>query len=195
MLFWKMAQSIVEEKTVPSLQLHLSPDVLQKSTRAWSSIKRGEWFHLEPVVASVELESWDELKRRDRLEVRIRWQLGSNTRLSKPIPVDPISKGMAGLFKSIDPRLNLPHFDPAQMQASGRDGLEEDRKSIFVFERPLYLETPDDRNLTTAHCPSCGGPETPETGSACTWCGTSLTDQPGAWTLVEIKPGHKTLGI
>lgn len=195
MLFWKMVQSIAEEKTVPSLQLHLSPDVLQKSTRAWSSIKRGEWFHLEPVVASVELESWEELRLRDRLEIRIRWQLGPKTRLSRPIPVDPISTGMATLFKKLATRPGIPEFNPAQMQASGRDGLEEDRKSIFVFERPLGQETPDDRNLTTAHCPSCGGPDTPETGAVCTWCGTSLADQAGAWALVEIKPGHKAFGI
>jgi len=194
MVFWKMVGSIATGGPAPSLGAYLSVDLLDKLAESCRRLSREEWFHLEPVVAAVELESLDQRTGFDLVEVRIRWQLGPKTRLSKPTQVDPVSQGMASLFKAFDPALSRK-FDPAQMLAAGRDGLEEDRKSVFLFERRIGQETSDDRNLTTSHCPSCGGPETPETGAACTWCGCSLAGQAGAWRLVKVKPGHGKLGV
>jgi uncharacterized Zn finger protein (UPF0148 family) len=194
MVFWKMVGSLASGGPAPSLGAYVSVDLLDTLAEASRRLAREEWFHLEPVVAAVELESLDQRTGFDLVEVRIRWQLGPKTRLSKPTQADPVSQGMASLFKAFDPKL-ANKFDPAQMLASGRDGLEEDRKSFLLFERRLGQETSDDRNLTTSHCPSCGGPETPETGAACTWCGCSLEEQAGAWRLVKVKPGHGKLGI
>jgi predicted lipid-binding transport protein (Tim44 family)/uncharacterized Zn finger protein (UPF0148 family) len=194
MVFWKMVGSLASGGPAPSLGAYVSVDLVDTLAESSRRLAREEWFRLEPVVAAVELESLDQRTGFDLVEVRIRWQLGPKTSLSKPTQVDPVSQGMASLFKAFDPKL-ASKFDPAQMLASGRDGLEEDRKSVLLFERRVGQETSDDRNLTTSHCPSCGGPETPETGVACTWCGCSLEEQAGAWRLVKVKPGHGKLGI
>jgi hypothetical protein len=198
LVFWKLVESIGASRVTSSLRNHVSAETLDWLPRAWTKLERGECFHLEPVVAAVEVEGFDERKGFDRVEVRIRWQLGLKTRLSMPKKLDPVSKGVAMLANAISV-VGLKNFNPEvsmeEELASGRDGLEEDRKSIFMFERRVGQETPVDQNLTTTHCPSCGGPETPAMETTCTWCGVELGTQAGAWMLVEILPGHKGLWL
>jgi hypothetical protein len=55
--------------------------------------------------------------------------------------------------------------------------------TILVFFRRADAKTEVGKGISSAHCPSCGAPESGGTSNACDYCGAVLTDGAHAWVL------------
>jgi hypothetical protein len=58
-------------------------------------------------------------------------------------------------------------------------------RTLLLFERPVDAATELARGLSSAHCPSCGGPHTG--GGVCTFCNAPIANADGGWTLVATS--------
>jgi hypothetical protein len=47
-----------------------------------------------------------------------------------------------------------------------------------------------DKGISSAHCPSCGAPESDVAGNACGHCGTVLNDGSTGWVLADVVSAH-----
>ena len=59
---------------------------------------------------------------------------------------------------------------------------------LFVLQRASGVKTSTDSNISSAHCPSCGAPETDDISSTCSFCGAALNDGSNGWVLADILP-------
>ena len=58
--------------------------------------------------------------------------------------------------------------------------------TLFIFWRLPGARTDVGKGICSAHCPSCGAPESGGTSNACDFCGTVLTDGAHGWVLQEF---------
>jgi uncharacterized membrane protein YebE (DUF533 family) len=61
------------------------------------------------------------------------------------------------------------------------------RESNFLLLRASTARTDLSRTLTSAHCPSCGAPQTDVSADACEYCETVLNTGQHDWVLEEIQ--------
>jgi len=59
------------------------------------------------------------------------------------------------------------------------------RVTLLVLGRRPGAKSALDRAISSAHCPSCGAPETDAAGDACEYCGTVLNDGNQDWVLLS----------
>ena len=64
------------------------------------------------------------------------------------------------------------------------------RRSLLVLARRAGTRSDLGRSVDSAHCPSCGAPDTGSEEGACSWCGTVLNDGQRDWLLEEVHPWH-----
>ena len=60
--------------------------------------------------------------------------------------------------------------------------------TLLVFCRHHDVKTEVGKGVSSAHCPSCGAPESGGASNACEFCGTVLTDGAHGWVLTEFLP-------
>ena len=58
--------------------------------------------------------------------------------------------------------------------------------TVLVFFRQSTVTTDLGKGISSAHCPSCGAPESGGTSNACEYCGAVLTDGTHGWVLSEF---------
>jgi hypothetical protein len=58
--------------------------------------------------------------------------------------------------------------------------------SLFVLWRKPGVKTDGGKGISSAHCPSCGAPESDSASAACDFCGAVLNDGSHGWVLVDI---------
>ncbi len=58
--------------------------------------------------------------------------------------------------------------------------------SLLTLKRNAGVSSNPQHGLSSAHCPTCGGPETDETLDSCSYCGTILNDGSADWVLAFI---------
>ncbi len=78
-------------------------------------------------------------------------------------------------------KAKVPSFMPPRYD-SNRIYLSE-----FILSRAASVKSSAKNILTSAHCPSCGAPETRSTNGACEYCHTPLNDGSSGWVLQEIN--------
>lgn len=66
--------------------------------------------------------------------------------------------------------------------------------SLFVLWRQPGLRTDSGKGISSAHCPTCGAPQSNSASSACDFCGAVLNDGSQGWVLVEIAERSTTPG-
>jgi hypothetical protein len=59
---------------------------------------------------------------------------------------------------------------------------------LFVLQRASGVKTSIDSSISSAHCPSCGAPETNDLSGTCSFCGATLNDGSHGWVLADILP-------
>jgi hypothetical protein len=57
--------------------------------------------------------------------------------------------------------------------------------NLLVLGRNSGAQTNVDAAISSAHCPSCGGPQTDDANNACTFCGVMLNDPAREWLLLD----------
>lgn len=62
------------------------------------------------------------------------------------------------------------------------------RSEDFVLVRMPTCRTSDKNTLTSAHCPTCGAPQTRSAGDVCEYCSAVQNDGGNGWVLGEVKP-------
>lgn len=58
--------------------------------------------------------------------------------------------------------------------------------TLLVFFRRPDAQTEVGKGISSAHCPSCGAPESGGSSSACEFCGAVLTDGAHGWVLQNV---------
>ena len=58
--------------------------------------------------------------------------------------------------------------------------------TLFVFFRQPGSRTEAGKGVSSAHCPTCGAPESGGTSNACEFCGSVLTDGAHGWVWQEF---------
>jgi predicted nucleic acid-binding Zn ribbon protein len=69
-----------------------------------------------------------------------------------------------------------------------RDPQPHTIRSLFVLQRQAGSVTRIDTAISSAHCPTCGAPESGGASAACEFCGTILNDGTQGWILSAIIP-------
>jgi len=75
------------------------------------------------------------------------------------------------------------------VDAVGRIQAEAERRqfvSLYVLGRRPGTVTEPGQGLSSAHCPSCGGPMTIDTADKCEFCGAVFDESSGGWMLMDI---------
>jgi hypothetical protein len=69
--------------------------------------------------------------------------------------------------------------------------------SLLTLSRKPGVTTNPALGLSSAHCPSCGGPESDATDDSCPFCGSVLNDGSAGWVLTHMQdstaPGSRAL--
>ncbi len=58
--------------------------------------------------------------------------------------------------------------------------------SLFTLSRKSGVTTNPALGLSSAHCPSCGGPESDNTADSCPFCGSILNDGSTGWVITHM---------
>src|SRR5262249_37925984 len=58
--------------------------------------------------------------------------------------------------------------------------------SLYVLWRQPGTRTDAGKGISSAHCPSCGAPQSNSASPACDFCGAVLNDGSNGWVLVDI---------
>lgn len=58
--------------------------------------------------------------------------------------------------------------------------------TLFVLERKAGSKTEIGKGISSAHCPTCGAPESNSESNACDYCGAILNDGTHGWVLSDI---------
>jgi hypothetical protein len=58
--------------------------------------------------------------------------------------------------------------------------------TLYVLMRKSSVRTDVAKGISSAHCPSCGAPESGGTSGSCEFCGTALNDGSSGWVLDNI---------
>lgn len=59
---------------------------------------------------------------------------------------------------------------------------------VFVLHRNSSTISQSQSLLSSAHCPSCGAPESDSSSNSCEYCGAVLNNGENDWVLVEVEP-------
>lgn len=86
----------------------------------------------------------------------------------------------------VEVRWSGRHFRSMSGYAPQPEGTEVLARTMFVFEREAWVRTDADKSLSSAHCPSCGAPESGEASDACAFCGTTANRTRLGWVLVGM---------
>jgi len=66
--------------------------------------------------------------------------------------------------------------------------------SLFVLWRQPGAKTDIGKGISSAHCPTCGAPESDSASNACEFCGSVLNDGAHGWVLVDIANRNDSRG-
>jgi hypothetical protein len=71
--------------------------------------------------------------------------------------------------------------------------------TLMVLWRQAGAKTDVGKGISSAHCPSCGAPESDTANNACEFCGMILNDGAHGWILIDLASrneprGHQILG-
>jgi hypothetical protein len=70
------------------------------------------------------------------------------------------------------------------MQRTGREAWAA---TMFLLARQSTTRTDPARAISSAHCPSCGAPESTSASNACDFCGMVLNDGSVGWVLEDVR--------
>ena len=79
-------------------------------------------------------------------------------------------------------------------QKSRRGDKSAVTNTLFVLGRSPVAQTNPDLSISSAHCPSCGAPETDGAAATCGHCGTPLNLGTQQWALAEVVALHSERG-
>lgn len=68
-----------------------------------------------------------------------------------------------------------------------RTGREAWAATMFLLARQSTTRTDPARAISSAHCPSCGAPESTSASNACDFCGMVLNDGSVGWVLEDVR--------
>jgi tellurite resistance protein len=77
-------------------------------------------------------------------------------------------------------KANVPSFMAPRYDSNGIYNSE------FILSRLASVTSSTKNILTSAHCPSCGAPESRNTNGACEYCQTPLNDGSSGWVLSKV---------
>jgi hypothetical protein len=67
--------------------------------------------------------------------------------------------------------------------------------SLFVLWRSPGAKTDIGKGISSAHCPTCGAPESSSASNACEYCNSVLNDGAHGWILVDIANRNDGKGL
>ena len=99
-----------------------------------------------------------------------------------------------GILPAGDDELALVEiaWDGVRFIADGEGKLQKKdrcaiRKSFFVFRRKKSTKSNSANSVGSAHCPSCGAPESDSAADQCEYCGMVLNDGKLGWNLISVQ--------
>lgn len=103
-----------------------------------------------------------------------------------------------GVLPGGDPELALVevNWDGIRVISDAKGRLEKGprcavRKSFLVFSRKSGSRSGALNGVGSAHCPSCGAPESESAADTCAYCGAVLNDGSLGWNLTAVHPGGR----
>ena len=136
-----------------------SPEYLQTNTTMFKALPGGKHeFYADAAIGSVEVVEITNATENDGMD-QVRLKI----------------KWAAHLIKA-----NIPSFMPPRYDSNSIYTTE------FILSRLTSVTSSVKNILTSAHCPSCGAPESRNTNGACEYCQTPLNDGSSGWVLSSI---------
>src|SRR5207247_7999278 len=59
---------------------------------------------------------------------------------------------------------------------------------LVVLARKPGVKSDTDKAIASAHCPTCGAPESDSASGVCDFCGATLNDGSKTWALLDAAP-------
>lgn len=86
---------------------------------------------------------------------------------------------------------NVSKLDPSDPTGSNskikpRVAPPQHIREIFILIRSTKAKTLTEKSLSSAHCPSCGAPETTSKDNECQYCGTVMNSGETSWVLKDV---------